>query len=193
VNVVALNVAHEAALARVCERESGLPLLVLMLGSSIGNYDDEEAARLLRAIRATIGSRGAVLLGTDLLKSPDVLLPAYDDAQGVTAAFNKNILARLNRELAADFVLDRFRHVALWNEAASRIEMHLESVVDQTVPIRDLGMSVRFSAGERIHTESCHKYDDSHVDVLLRRARLDRAQLYVDRGKLFATHLARAR
>jgi dimethylhistidine N-methyltransferase len=193
VRVVALNDAHEVALAQSSDRGSDAPLLALFLGSSIGNYDDEDAVKLLRAVRAAIGRRGALLLGTDLVKNPEVLRAAYDDASGVTAAFNKNILARLNRELDADFVLDRFRHVASWNEAARRIEMHLESAVDQTVPIRALGLNVRLSVGERIHTESCHKYDEARVDVLLQRAGLRRARSYLDRGKLFAAHLATVR
>jgi L-histidine N-alpha-methyltransferase len=192
VRVVPLEQAHEVALARSSERPSSAPLCVLFLGSSIGNYDDAEASKLLGAIRAAIGRRGTLLLGADLVKSPEVLLAAYDDASGVTAAFNKNLLTRINRELAGEFALDQFRHVALWNEAASRIEMHLESLVDQTVPIGALNMSVHLSAGERIHTESCHKYDEARVDRLLRSAGLVRVRSYVDRGRLFADHLVRA-
>ncbi len=101
--------------------------LVLYIGSSIGNFEPDESVRMLRRIRRTLRAGDALLLGADFAKSPKVLIPAYDDAQGVTAAFNKNILARINRELEADFDLDAFRHVAMWNRRCSRMEMHLES------------------------------------------------------------------
>ena len=107
--------------------------MVLYLGSSIGNFDPPAAIEMLESVRNELASGDALLLGTDLVKSPEILVPAYDDAQSVTAEFNKNILSRLNRELGANFDLDSFRHIACWNESASRMEMHLESMRVQTV------------------------------------------------------------
>ena len=110
---------------------------MLYIGSSIGNFEPDESVRVLRRIRRTLRAGDALLLGADFAKSPKILIPAYDDAQGVTAAFNKNVLARLNRELEANFDLDTFRHVALWNRRCSRMEMHLESTIAQPVFIPD--------------------------------------------------------
>jgi dimethylhistidine N-methyltransferase len=182
-----LVASHAEALSCAARVEG--PLLTLFIGSSIGNYGDDEAAALLSDIARAIGPRGALLLGTDLRKSLDVLLPAYDDAAGVTAEFNKNVLARINRDLSADFALDRFRHVARWNESESAIEMHLASVGAQRVHIGDLEMTVDFADGETIHTESSHKYDIARVDSLFRRAGLRRAQTFQDDRGWFALHL----
>src|SRR5438874_919106 len=132
--------------------------LVLYLGSSIGNFEPEEAQQLLQRMRTHMNPGDYLLLGTDLVKDTGVLLPAYDDAQGVTARFNKNILARINRELGGNFDLDLFRHVAVWNPKRSRIEMHLESTLDQMVKIKLLGLDVPFKKGEHIHTENSYKY-----------------------------------
>ena len=180
---------HEAGL-RAARALDGTKLL-LFIGSSIGNFDDEQAHALLSAMRESVAPSGALLLGTDLRKSPDRLVPAYDDAAGVTAAFNRNVLARINRELGGHFDLSTFRHVALWNEPASRIEMHLESVVDQSVRIDALDLHVRFRRGERIHTESSVKYDTPGVTRMLARAGLAIERTYTDDEALFAVHLAR--
>jgi L-histidine N-alpha-methyltransferase len=166
--------------------------LVLFIGSSIGNYDSSEALAFLAAIRQSLRSGGALLLGTDLRKSPSVLVPAYDDSRGVTSRFNKNLLVRINRQLGGHFDLSRFRHVALWNAAASRIEMHLESTCDQIVAIDALDAQVIFRRGERIHTESSVKYDDAMVDALLVPAGFRRERTFLDRQGRFAVHLARA-
>ncbi|MCC6899424.1 MAG: L-histidine N(alpha)-methyltransferase [Polyangiaceae bacterium] len=166
--------------------------LVLFIGSSIGNFEDDDAVRLLCAVRRSLAPGDALLLGTDLKKSPKRLVPAYDDARGVTAAFNKNVLCRINRELDADFQLEHFSHVALWNEAASRIEMHLESQIAQEVRIGALELTVRFTRGERIHTESSIKYDLPRVDALLRRSGFAREESFDDDARLFSVHLARA-
>lgn len=165
--------------------------VVLFIGSSIGNYDEAEALGLLAGLRAGLGDGDALVLGTDLRKDPAVLVPAYDDAAGVTAAFNKNVLARINRELGGRFDLDRFRHVALWNAAQSRIEMHLESAGDQVVAIEGLRFRVAFRDRERIHTESSVKYDDATIERLLGGAGFRRERTWLDDGGRFAVHLAR--
>jgi L-histidine N-alpha-methyltransferase len=166
------------------------PKVVLFVGSSIGNYEDDDAIALLAGVRGALAPGDALVLGTDLRKAPAVMIEAYDDAAGVTAAFNKNVLARINRELGGRFDLDRFRHVALWNEDRSRIEMHLESVGDQVVAIAGLALAVPFRAGERIHTESSVKYDRAMVDALLGAAGLRRARTWMDGGSRFAVHVA---
>jgi len=181
---------HEGALAELAKIEG--PALAMFIGSSIGNLHDDDAKHLLRGLRRALGRPASLLLGTDLRKSPELLIPAYDDAAGVTAAFNKNVLARINRELGGRFDPGRFRHVARWNEALSRIEMHLESVEDQSVPIDALGIAVHFRAGETIHTESSVKYDLAHVGRLLEAGGFGRPTAYFDRERRFAVHLARA-
>lgn len=181
---------HEAlfaALARLPQRK-----LVLFIGSSIGNYEPQEAEALLRGLHAALQPGDALLLGTDLCKPLDVLLPAYDDPGGVTARFNLNMLARLNREAGARFELTRFRHVALWNEAASRIEMHLESLCAQQVPVAALGTALRFREGERIHTENSHKYTEAAAERLLGAAGFRREHSWQDAQGWFGLHLARA-
>jgi L-histidine N-alpha-methyltransferase len=168
------------------------PRLVLFLGSNIGNYDPEEGAALLRAFRRRLRPGDALVLATDLRKSPSVLIPAYDDAAGVTARFNKNVLTRLNRELGARFALDKFRHVARWNARASRIEMHLESLEDQVVPISGLGLTISLRAGERIHTENSYKFSRPMVKRLLATAGFTWEKAWTDPQRWFAVHLARA-
>jgi L-histidine Nalpha-methyltransferase len=165
--------------------------LVLFIGSSIGNFDDPEAVRLLAGVHDALGPRTSLLLGTDLKKSADVLVRAYDDRAGTTAAFNKNILVHINRELGAHFDPDRFRHVARWNDGASRIEMHLESIGEQSVAIDALGMTVAFEAGETIHTESSVKYDRAHVERLLEASGFQLRQTFYDDERRFGVHLAR--
>ena len=181
---------HEDAFATI--QELGPRRLVLFIGSSIGNFEDEAARELLRGVRRGLLPGGALLLGTDLRKSPARLIPAYDDAAGVTAAFNRNLLVRINRELGGHFDPSSFRHVAVWNDAASQIEMHLESQIDQVVDIDALELAVHFHRGERIHTESSIKYDLPRVDALLGAAAFTREITYTDDEGLFAVHLARA-
>ncbi len=166
------------------------PRLVLFIGSSVGNIADEEASALLRRTREALRGDTWLLLGTDLRKSPSVLQAAYDDAAGVTAAFNKNLLARINRELGGHFDLDRFRHLARWNEAASRVEMHLQSLDAQEVRIDGLGLRARFGAGETIHTESCSKYDLPRVERLLAAGGFRLEATHHDRKRRSALHLA---
>lgn len=168
------------------------PKLVLFIGSSVGNFHPEESVELLGAWRRVMSSGDALLLGTDLRKDGAVLVPAYDDAQGVTARFNKNLLRRINRELGGRFDLDAFHHRAVWNESASRMEMYLESARAQAVRVEALELEVTFRAGERIHTENSYKYTQGMVDEILRRAGFAREVTWTDPQALFAEHLARA-
>ncbi len=184
--IVADYTGGVAALSRIMGRK-----LVLYIGSSIGNFEPDASIRLLRRIRQTLRSGDALLLGADLAKSSKILLPAYDDSQGVTAAFNKNILARLNRELEADFDLDAFRHVALWNRRCSRMEIYLESMTAQTVFLPALDLDVSFQRGERIHTENSYKYTDAMIESILRQSGFTLEQSWCDRKKWFGVHLAR--
>jgi L-histidine N-alpha-methyltransferase len=191
VRVTPLITTHEEAL-RTLKRHAGPGSLVLFIGSSVGNFEDHEASAILRGVGDALGPGTCLLLGTDLRKSPDVLVRAYDDDAGVTAAFNKNLLRRINRELGGHFDLERFRHVARWNEAASRIEMHLESTVMQEVAIDRLLLCPRFEAGETIHTESSIKYDLPRVRALLGIAGFRLDHTFHDQARRFALHLARA-
>jgi L-histidine N-alpha-methyltransferase len=151
------------------------PRLVAFLGSTIGNMVPAERQVFLRQVRARLRPGDAFLLGTDLVKDPAVLVAAYDDAAGVTAAFNKNVLAVLNAELGAEFDLDAFEHVAIWDAEREWIEMRLRSSAAQTVRIADLDLSVGFSAGEEMRTEVSAKFRRDGV-----RAELSRAGLALD-------------
>jgi L-histidine Nalpha-methyltransferase len=144
--------------------------LVLFLGSNIGNFTPGEAADFLGIVHRSLGRGDMLLLGVDLVKAEQKLLAAYDDPLGVTAAFNKNILLRINRELGANFDLLAFDHRAVWNAEASRIEMHLVSLLDQTVRISDLKLNVPFVAGETIWTESSYKYTATAFRDLVEKA-----------------------
>ena len=139
-------------------RGPGQRILVLFLGSTIGNFEPDAALEFVDSVRQTLAPGDALLLGTDLVKPTARLLDAYDDPTGVTAAFNLNILGRINRELDGDFDLRQFAHVIRYHEEAQRIEMHLRSRVYQIVSIRKADLLVDFAAGETICTESCHKF-----------------------------------
>jgi uncharacterized SAM-dependent methyltransferase len=136
-----------------------------------------------------LGAGGALVIGVDLEKSPARLIPAYDDAAGVTARFNLNMLARLNRENGADFVLERFAHQVIWNAELHRIEMHLRSLITQSVMVA--GQTIRFTAGETIHTENSHKYAVPRFQALASRAGWHTAQVWSDEEALFAVYLLR--
>ncbi|HEY1800821.1 MAG TPA: L-histidine N(alpha)-methyltransferase [Terriglobales bacterium] len=165
--------------------------LVLYLGSSIGNFEPMQAVAFLLRVRRTLCPGDALLLGADMRKHPRVLLPAYDDAEGVTGAFNKNILAHINRELGGHFDLRTFQHVVRWNSNESRIEMYLESAVRQTVLIESLEASVEFEAGELIHTENSYKYSDGMVRSMLRQAGFTVEKVWKDKRGWFSDYLAR--
>jgi L-histidine N-alpha-methyltransferase len=149
-------------------RKNGQHLLVLFLGSTIGNFDRPAGLDFLSQIRRSLRPGDGLLLGTDLLKPIPQLLAAYDDSLGVTAAFNLNLLARINRELDADFGLDQFEHMALFNTHARSVEMHLRSKCAQTVTVGAAGFSVRFLEGETIWTESSHKYAKDEIFEMAR-------------------------
>src|SRR5579871_1774464 len=165
--------------------------LVLFLGSNIGNSDPAGARGLLSAVARALRPGDALLLGADHRKSARLLLPAYDDAQGVTARFNMNVLQRLNRELDADFDLDSFRHVAVWNARRSRVEMHLESTRAQRVTLRALDATVSFARGERIHTESSYKLTPVRIRQLLARAGFRPEADWTDARRWFGLYLGR--
>jgi L-histidine Nalpha-methyltransferase len=166
--------------------------LVLYIGSSIGNFSPADALEVLRGVRAQLLPGDCLLLGTDMVKDVDTLLAAYDDAAGVTARFNKNILVRINRELDANFNPNLFRHRARWNQDHSRIEMHLESLLAQKITLRALDMEVRFARGESIHTENSYKFTDERVVALLTRAGFKLRQQWTDPNHWFTVYLAAA-
>jgi L-histidine N-alpha-methyltransferase len=160
-------------------------------GSTVGNFELTEAADLLRRFRSALGSGARLLLGADLVKDRAVLEAAYDDAAGVTAAFDLNLLHRLNRELGADFDVAAFRHRALWNAEAERVEMHLEATRAQRV--RLAGREIRFGAGETIHTESSHKYRPERFEALADAAGWRKLEMWTDPRRLFSVWLLEAR
>ena len=159
-------------------------------GSSIGNFDPQAAVGFLHMIAEMVGPGGLLLIGVDLKKDPAILEAAYDDAQGVTAAFNLNLLTRINRELGADFDLVNWGHRAVYNADAGRIEMHLVSLADQDVNL--LGRSFHFARGETIHTESSYKYTVDEFRDLAARAGFSADTVWVDDDRLFSLHLLQA-
>jgi L-histidine Nalpha-methyltransferase len=163
--------------------------LFLFLGSSLGNYDPPDARHLLSLVRSAMGPADRFLLGLDLKKDPAILNAAYNDAEGVTAAFNMNLLARINRELGGHFDLGRFRHVAFYNESAARIEMHLESSEDQVVSIDALGRGFAFRRGERMHTENSYKYGPAELTSVLEGTGLTLERQWQDARGWFGLNL----
>jgi len=167
--VVPLEANYLQGLRNVAERRApGQTLLLLFLGSTIGNFEPEAAIDFLYAIRLCLEPGDALLLGTDLVKPVEQLLAAYDDPSGVTAAFNLNLLARINRELDGDFDLRRFRHQVRYDREAQRIEMHLRSLEYQIVSIKKADLIVDFVPNETICTEACHKFRPEQICVLAR-------------------------
>lgn len=164
VSIVGFEREYLDGLAEVAAgRKNNQHLLVLFLGSTIGNFDRPAGIEFLRSIRGILQPGDSLLLGTDLLKPIPQLLEAYNESLGVTAAFNKNLLVRINRELGGNFALDQFEHVARFNPQARSVEMHLLSKRRQTVTIPGAGLSVGFAADETIWTESSHKYAKQEV------------------------------
>jgi L-histidine Nalpha-methyltransferase len=183
---------YEAGLAEFARRPRPAGrTMALCLGSNIGNFDPPDADAFLQTIRAALSPGDWLLLGADLVKPERELLLAYDDPLGVTAAFNRNLLVRANRELAADFDLDGFAHRALWNADLSRVEMHLVSVKRQRVRVPAAGLDITFDAGETIWTESSYKYASHGIVAMLDRAGFGLADQWLADG--FALTLGEAR
>ncbi|HEY1423076.1 MAG TPA: L-histidine N(alpha)-methyltransferase [Candidatus Acidoferrum sp.] len=179
----------EGLRAVAARRESGEHLCVLFLGSTIGNFDRPAADDFLRQVRAALQPGDSLLLGTDLEKDVNTQLVAYDDPIGVTAAFNLNLLARINRELGADFKLRDFRHVSLWNGEERRIEMHLQSLRSQRVSIPGAGLLMRMDKDETIWTESSHKYQLGEPALMAERAGFRQVGQWIDEEWPFAQNL----
>jgi L-histidine N-alpha-methyltransferase len=167
--------------------------LVLYIGSSIGNFEPNAAMRLLSRVRAGLKPGDGFLLGVDLVKGKAALVSAYDDAAGVTAAFNRNILIRLNSELDGDFDSDAFAHRAVWNSAKSRMEMHLVSRGAQQVRLDALNMTVNFARGETIHTENSYKYRAGQAEEMMAEAGFAPAATWTDDRRWFAVCLGRVK
>ncbi|MEE8581708.1 MAG: L-histidine N(alpha)-methyltransferase [Myxococcota bacterium] len=170
-------------------RDLDQPQLILWLGSSIGNLDRAEAADFLASIRSHLGPRDELLVGIDLRKEASRLEAAYDDALGVTARFNLNLLARINRELGGNFELEHFRHRAYYSEEHGRVEMHLDSRRAQRVRIEHLDLEAGFTAGESIHTENAYKYSLDQIDELAGKAGLRSEARWLDADELFSLNL----
>jgi dimethylhistidine N-methyltransferase len=170
-------------------RKKGEQLLVLFLGSTIGNFERPADVKFLRQVRDILQPGDALLLGTDLEKPVPQLLDAYDDPLGVTAAFNLNILARINRELDANFVLDQFEHVARFNQDAGSVEMHIRSRKQQTVTIPAADLSITFLEGETIWTESSHKYSLGEISRIAENASFRCDAVWIDDEWPFAENL----
>ena len=179
----------EGLRAVAARREAEEHLCVLFLGSTIGNFDRPAADDFLRQVRGVLEPGDSLLLGTDFEKEVNVQILAYDDPVGVTAAFNLNLLARINRELGADFQLRDFRHLALWNSSERRIEMHLQSLRRQRVNIRGAALLVRLEEGETIWTESSHKYRPHEPAEMATRAGFRQVAQWVDDQWPFAQNL----
>jgi L-histidine N-alpha-methyltransferase len=189
---------YDAALARLkrgtpggsdADADDGELTLALFLGSNVGNFDPSEAERFLMSVRACLRAGDALLLGADLKKDPAVLLAAYDDPLGLTAAFNLNLLARINREFAADFDLRAFRHVARYDGGAGRVEIYVESLRAQTVRVRELDLTVEFSEGELTHTENSHKYDLPQLESLAADTGFRLSRTWTDAAGRFSSNL----
>ena len=163
--------------------------LALFLGSNISNFDREEALRFLRALRSVLQKGDAMLLGADLKKDPAVLEAAYNDALGVTSAFNLNVLARINRELGGTFDLRAFRHRAFYNETMGRIEIYIESLANQQVRIEKLDLTVEFAEGELIHTENSYKYDRAGIEALAAATGFNLSRTWLDSQERFSSNL----
>jgi dimethylhistidine N-methyltransferase len=190
VSIVGFETAYLDGLREVAARRfKDERLFVLFLGSTIGNFDRPAGEQFLRNVRDILREGDALLLATDLEKPVQQVLPAYDDPMGVTAAFNKNLLARMNRELDADFDLSQFEHVVRWDESERRIEMHLRSKAWQRVTIRKAAFRFHLREGETIWTESSHKYDQEEVVEMGRRTGFKCAAQWRDSEWPFAQSL----
>ncbi|MEP6938141.1 MAG: L-histidine N(alpha)-methyltransferase [Rudaea sp.] len=194
VSIVGVESEYLSGLAEVAKRRKpGEHLMVLFLGSTIGNFDAGADARFLARVRDILEPGDSLLLGTDLIKAQEVLIGAYDDPTGVTAAFNMNLLGRINRELGGGFDLRQFEHAAIFNATTSSIEMHLRSKRNQTVAIASCESTIDFRAGETIWTESSHKYTREDVAALAAASGFEIQQQWIDAEWPFANSLLSAR
>jgi dimethylhistidine N-methyltransferase len=175
---------------RLPEAFAQVPKLGFFPGSTIGNLVPPTAIDLLRAMRETLGTGAWLLIGMDRRKDVETLLAAYDDAAGVTASFNLNLLHRINGELGGDIPVDAFRHRAIWNDRLARIEMHIEALRDVAFEVDGAPFAMR--AGETIHTENSHKYGSRDARLLLTAGGWTVAEEWTDREEQFALYLARA-
>jgi L-histidine N-alpha-methyltransferase len=188
--VVPLEASYLDGLRQAAERRApGQSLLVLFLGSTIGNFEPEAAIDFLLAVRVVLQAGDALLLGTDLVKPVKQMLAAYDDPTGVTAAFNMNLLARINRELEADFDLRQFEHIAKYTEESQRIEMHLRSKLYQIVSIKRADLIVDFVPNETICTEACHKFLPEQLRTMARTSGFRLEAQWIDQEWPFAENL----
>lgn len=194
VSIVGYETPYLEGLRAVAERrENRDHLLVLFLGSTIGNFDRSAGDQFLAEVRDILRGGDVLLLGTDLVKGVATQILAYDDPAGVTRAFNLNLLARINRELGGNFDLARFRHEVRWNSAERRIEMHLESLVRQDVSISAAGLRLTLERGETLWTESSHKYEPQEVLEMATRTGFACAGQWIDEEWPFAQSLLVAR
>jgi L-histidine N-alpha-methyltransferase len=171
------------------ERQPGEALLVMFLGSTIGNFERKCALEFLRDLRRALLPGDALLIGADLVKERERMLVAYDDPTGVTGAFNLNLLGRINRELGGDFQLRQFEHEARWNDEHRRIEMHLRSRLNQTAFIAEADLAVSFRAGETIWTESSHKFQLQDLEAMAQQSGFHVEGQWIDRDWPFAENL----
>jgi len=189
-SVVGHQSTYEEGVRRAAAaRRGGSPVLVLFLGSNIGNFDTPAAGAFLQRLRAALQPGDLMLLGADLVKPQPELILAYDDPLGVTAAFNKNLLVRINRELDGRFDLSAFMHRAYWNRDEQRIEMHLVSTRSQMVPIPGAGVQIAFGSDEAIWTESSYKYSAPHVILMGSDAGFNLVEQWIDEAAQFALTL----
>jgi L-histidine N-alpha-methyltransferase len=190
ISIVGLEREYLDGLLEVAaRRREGQHLLVLFLGSTIGNFEGEASAHFLRQLRGILWEGDFLLLGADLEKPVDTLLAAYDDSLGVTAAFNLNLLARINRELGANFDVRQFAHQVIFNQQTRSIEMHLRSLSDQTVTIPGADLVVKLARGETIWTESCHKYSFDELRTMANESGFRPAGMWLDPAWPFAENL----
>lgn len=187
--VLAVHGEYRRSLAALDAALAGRPRLVLWLGSSIGNLDRNAAAGFLADLAAGLHPADRLLLGVDLRKDRAILERAYDDEAGITAAFNRNLLARINRELGGNFSLEAFAHEARWEPDPGRVRMHLVSRLGQAVRIAALDLELYFAEGERIHTEDAWKYAPGEIDDLARAAGLQVLERWTDIRQWFSLNL----
>jgi dimethylhistidine N-methyltransferase len=187
-SIVPIAAEYRVGLRQVSRKEHR-GILVLWLGTSIGNVEPHEAEEILRDVRNVCGDDGRVILGIDLKKDRTTLERAYNDAQGLTARFNMNLLARVNRELGGHFDLAKFKHHAFYNESASRIEMHLVSLQAQVVPIDDLRSTVSFGEAETIHTENSYKFSKNDISELAQRTGFQLEHHWTDAEALYSLNV----